>query len=253
MAKYVIDETTLKKIANAIREATGETNNYTLTEMISKTTALKDRILELEARSGPMFECIVYTHDGCDMYVRFQEGMTWGELADSPTEVIASYCAMEGMGMYYKGEIQVQVNNGYVVIPTTICCGNGGGYLLDSDGNRVLESDAISADEDYRTEPYTAYVVDEDGNTYELYFSPGATFEELEWMMNYSVLCHCGAGRGVYSDWDSESPCISECSDCGSPEMHIYDGYDRVHVSDGIIENHTYYAIPIDGEGEEEA
>ena len=246
MAKYVIDETTLKKIANAIREATGETNEYTLTEMIAKTTALKDRILELEARSGPPRECVVWLYSGCEMWLRFQEGMTWRELVDSPMDAVASYCEMGGCGMYHKDELQLQVNNGYVVIPGTLCCEQGGGYILDSSALRVSESDVIIPDEPYTTEPYTAYIVDEDGNTYEIYFSPGDTFEELAVALTYTALCHCGADLWVGIDEESETVSIQECPDCGAPEMLIYDGPDLISIYDEIIEGHTYYAIPRD-------
>ena len=42
MAKYVIDETTLQNLANAIRKVNGETKTYTPTEMIEAVTNIMD-------------------------------------------------------------------------------------------------------------------------------------------------------------------------------------------------------------------
>ena len=42
MAKYVIDESTLKNLANAIRKVNGETKSYTPTEMIEAVTHIMD-------------------------------------------------------------------------------------------------------------------------------------------------------------------------------------------------------------------
>ena len=42
MAKYIIDETTLQNLANAIRKVNGETKSYTPTEMIEAVTHIMD-------------------------------------------------------------------------------------------------------------------------------------------------------------------------------------------------------------------
>lgn len=42
MAKYIIDESTLQGLANAIRKVTGETRTYTPTEMIEAVTNIME-------------------------------------------------------------------------------------------------------------------------------------------------------------------------------------------------------------------
>lgn len=44
MAKYVIDESTLKNLANAIRKMNGETQQYTPDEMVNKVTHIMESI-----------------------------------------------------------------------------------------------------------------------------------------------------------------------------------------------------------------
>lgn len=44
MAKYIIDESTLQNLANAIRNVNGENKSYTPEEMIDKVTNIMDSI-----------------------------------------------------------------------------------------------------------------------------------------------------------------------------------------------------------------
>jgi hypothetical protein len=62
MAKYVIEESTLKNIANAIRNVNGETKQYSPDDMAAKVPTIRDKAYEDGYRSGYEAGSVTYVN-----------------------------------------------------------------------------------------------------------------------------------------------------------------------------------------------
>ena len=161
MNKYVIDESTLKNLGEAIRGINGESASYTPAEMVEK-------IKNLEAGGSP--DTIRFTIDG----VPFQAptGTTWDDLTNiyQFVEVRCGSCDCN----YPMFEIDYDADRairymGIDYLCPEFDCGGGTCYIALEDGTLVSEDDEIIAGYKYVTEfveteyEITFYV---DGNEY---------------------------------------------------------------------------------------
>ena len=186
MAKYIIDESTLREIANAIRSATGETKQFRPSEMAIKAVELKNRISELENQSGGPVSLTHVLINYCRITIFFTEGTTWGEIMDGSGLVLLTYCDMDGTEMFYQ--LTNDVLNDYlfsaeegVYFQECPNCGSIGGYICDPDGNYVFEGDPIIPSAEYGTETpiVLIFFVDGSGEIYDVTVAKDLSFGDL--------------------------------------------------------------------------
>lgn len=128
MAKYVIDETTLQNIANAIRKINGETKSYTPDEMIDKVTNILESVtyilVDETGNQIPLLYAedeIVLTATPNDIRIGTtavtDAGITEGE------KEIPSYVTTEGHKLIPNGsKFYVHINNyDYTKLQAIIC------------------------------------------------------------------------------------------------------------------------------------
>lgn len=95
MAKYVIDESTLQGLANAIRKVTGETKTYTPDEMIVAVTNIMESPTYILVDSSGRKIPAVYV-DSKQVFTATPNDVRAGKIAASDTGVIEGTLTVEG-------------------------------------------------------------------------------------------------------------------------------------------------------------
>lgn len=226
MAKYVIDETTLKSLGEAIRGINGESASYTPEEMVEKIKTLSAAGPETPATISFKIAGTTYTAE---------EGMTWGQW------IVSDYCPNEPGYCECPGDMydNFRINHGYC--EKFIACGcHDWRYAYIAPVNSVIK-------------PNVELEIFDLGGCFE----KGMTWEEY-CASDYNPIVFCTHSENAYNEYTEFDACDDRiyryvCSLCqGEPYYVTLDG-EPVLPTDVVITGGGYsWRDPLEDEDEDE-